>query len=107
MPIPTDTFWNIKRLNFVFAISAVALVLVTMWSVLQDYQQMWRKPQQNGRVWEAALVREKLTETSTADRQQQLADLDKQIEQKQKQLDAQAPEIDRLKKELKQLASQQ
>ena len=31
MPIPTDTFWNIKRLNWVFAVSAVILFAVTAW----------------------------------------------------------------------------
>jgi len=51
MPIPTDTFWNIKKLNRAFALSSILLVLVTLWSVMQDYDKTWRKPQQHGRVW--------------------------------------------------------
>ena len=27
MPIPTDTFWNIRRLNVIFALSALSLVM--------------------------------------------------------------------------------
>ena len=27
MPIPTDTYWNIKRLNILFAVSAVVMML--------------------------------------------------------------------------------
>ena len=68
MPIPTDTFWNIKRLNIVFAISALLLLGVTGASIIQDYNQQWREPQKSGKVWEAALVEEKLTSDTTADR---------------------------------------
>ena len=45
MPIPTDTYWNIKKLNIVFAASAVILVLVTGWAIVQDFNQGWREPQ--------------------------------------------------------------
>ena len=34
MPIPTDTFWNIKKLNRAFAVSAFLLVVVTLCSVM-------------------------------------------------------------------------
>ena len=60
MPIPTDTFWNIKKLNRVFAVSSILLVLVTVWSVMQDYDKTWRRPQQDGRVWDAALTGDKI-----------------------------------------------
>ena len=54
MPIPTDTYWNIKRLNWVFAVSAIVLFAVTGWSIFQDHEKSWRFNQQQGRVWEAA-----------------------------------------------------
>lgn len=60
MPVPTETLWNIKRLNVVFLVSMVALVGVMFWSVHQDFDKSWRKPQQASRVWDAALVRDKL-----------------------------------------------
>lgn len=56
MPITTDTFWNIKRLNRWFALSAVALTAVVVWTVLQDWDRSWREPQRAARVWEAALT---------------------------------------------------
>ena len=55
MPIPTDTFWNIKRLNVVFAASAVLLLAVTGWSILQDYNKDWREQQRSARVWDLAV----------------------------------------------------
>ena len=56
MPIPTDTLWNIRRLNLVFALSSLALVAVCGWAIKQDYEKSWRPFQQNGRVWEDALA---------------------------------------------------
>ena len=53
MPIPTDTFWNIKKLNRVFAVSSILLLLVTAWSVIQDYDKTWRTPQQHGQIGRA------------------------------------------------------
>jgi hypothetical protein len=56
MPIPTDTFWNIRRLNWIFAASAVLLMAVIGWSVMQDYEKQWKTPQRDARVWDADLV---------------------------------------------------
>ena len=61
MPIPTDTFWNIKRLNIWFAISGVLMMAVTGAAIMQDYNQGWREPQRSGKVWDAAFVNEKLS----------------------------------------------
>lgn len=60
MPIPTDTFWNIKRLNWVFAISSVALVATCAITILQDYSGAWRTPQKAARTWDAALTEERI-----------------------------------------------
>ena len=38
MPIPTDTFWNIRKLNWAFAISSIAMLGTFAWSILQDYR---------------------------------------------------------------------
>src|ERR1041385_9229332 len=75
MPIPTDTFWNMKLLNRAFAISGILMVLTIFWSVVQDYDKSWRHPQRESRVWEAALTREKLRRTITPIQKQRLADL--------------------------------
>ncbi|HEV8291201.1 MAG TPA: hypothetical protein VGP94_04740, partial [Tepidisphaeraceae bacterium] len=75
MPIPTDTFWNIRKLNRAFALSAVLLVLVTLWSVVQDYDKTWRKPQQHGRIWDAAMTTEKIQRSMSPTEKEKLDDL--------------------------------
>jgi cytochrome c551/c552 len=87
MPIPTDTFWNIRKLNVVFAISGVALVAVSLWAVKQDYDKSWRPMQQKGRVWEAALVDERIKHLDTPELEKRIADLNKQIEDKKAELE--------------------
>ena len=72
MPIPTDTYWNIKRLNWVFAVSAVVLMAVTGWSIIQDYNKTWRAPQRNARVWEAALTEERIERETGPEKQARL-----------------------------------
>src|SRR5437773_11825601 len=79
MPVPTDTFWNIRRLNRVFAISAILMLGTFVWAVVQDYDKDWRQPQRNGKVWEAALVTQKLKRDFTPDKQAQSDAIDKQI----------------------------
>ena len=95
MPIPTDTFWNIKRLNWVFAVSAVILFAVTAWSIFQDYGHLWRQPQQQGRVWEAALTKEKIDRDLTPDKRGRVEQLQKQIAELEPKLAAQNKEIGR------------
>lgn len=82
MPIPTDTFWNIKKLNVVFALSAVVLLAVTFWAVVQDHGKDWRIPQQQARVWDAALTTDKIQGALTEADKALLADLEKQIADK-------------------------
>src|ERR1043166_3948958 len=107
MPIPTDTFCNIKRLNRVFAVSAVLLLAVTGWAILQDYDQGWRGPQRSGKVWEAALVDEKITQELTADKTARLAELDKEIESKRQELEKKDKERPKLVAQIRQFESDQ
>src|SRR3954466_15795921 len=86
MPIPTDTFWNIRRLNIVFAISSIAMAATLVWAVHQDYDKAWRPLQQKGRVWEAALTEERIDRLDTKDVQARVAELNRQIEQKERDL---------------------
>src|SRR5947208_15758037 len=75
MPIPTDTFWNIKKLNRVFAVSSILLVLITLWSVMQDYDKTWRQPHQHGRVWDAAMTGEKHNRSLSPTEKEKLDDM--------------------------------
>src|SRR4051812_43541777 len=87
MPVPTDTLWNIKRLNKVFAASSIILLGVIGWTVLQDYDKGWREPQRQGKVWEAALVDEKITRELTPEVQKQANQIDAEIQKKQAEID--------------------
>ncbi len=45
MPIPTDTLYNIKRLNVIFALCAVLLLAAMSWMLWHDYDRPWRDTQ--------------------------------------------------------------
>ena len=105
MPIPTDTFWNIRRLNLVFALSAIALFAITAVSILQDYGKDWHAPQQRGRVWEAALTEEKIKADLSPDKKKELAELNAQIAEKQQKIEAGDAEYAKLTEEMKALDS--
>lgn len=107
MPIPTDTFWNIKRLNWVFAISAILLTAVTAWSIMQDHEKSWRIEQRHGRVWDAALTEDKIDSlTTNEERQKQIAELDKQIAQADAEIQPHREQIRKLEEQVKALTSE-
>ncbi|MGH7178173.1 MAG: multiheme c-type cytochrome, partial [Tepidisphaeraceae bacterium] len=93
MPIPTDTYWNIKRLNWVFALSTLALLGVTGWATLQDHDKDWRNQQKSGRVWDAAITTDKLRRDLTAEKKSQLDTLQKEIEAAGRELEPRRKEI--------------
>src|SRR4051812_17662927 len=107
MPIPTDTYWNIKRLNVVFAVSAVLLLAVTGGAILQDYNQGWREPQRDGKVWDAALVREKIDADITPDKAKRIDELKAEIEKQKAELAPRQKEIADLQGQVRTLESDQ
>ncbi len=42
MPSPDETFYNLKRLHVVFAVSSLALLAVTLWMLAVDPQREWK-----------------------------------------------------------------
>ncbi len=87
MPIPTDTFWNIRRLNVAFALSMLGLVAVCGWAVKQDYEKTWRPLQKEGFVWDSALTEQRIAHLDTSDLTAQLADLKRRIDAQKNDLD--------------------
>ncbi len=81
MPVPTDTLWNIKRLNAVFAVSAVVLLVSTLWLVVADHTRAWRGYQQQGRSWEAAMAIDAAGRALSAAQEKDLKKLEQRIEQ--------------------------
>lgn len=45
MPIPTETLWNTRRLNVIFAIVAAAMLGSLGWMLWHDYNRSWRHTQ--------------------------------------------------------------
>ncbi len=45
MPITTDNFYNIKRLNVIFAVSSLLLLGSMLWMSWHDYHRPWRDTQ--------------------------------------------------------------
>lgn len=105
MPIPTDTFWNIKRLNWVFAVSAIALMAVTGWSIIQDYNKDWRVPQRNARAWESALTRERIDRETTPEKKERLKRLQERIAEQERALAASADELKQVNDQIAQITS--
>src|SRR5688500_190305 len=97
MPIPIDTYRSVKRLNWIFARSAVLLLAIAGRSIIQDFEKDWRKPQQAGKVWQAALVEEKIERETTPEKQARLAELQSSIAQQQTAINAKSDEIGKLK----------
>src|SRR5215212_9534362 len=107
MPIPTDTYWNIKKLNVVFAASAVILVLVTVWAIVQDFDQTWREPQRQGRVWQAAVVDQKIQRDETPEKKAEIAELQKKQAELSRQLGAASPRNQELTARIRKLENDQ
>ena len=105
MPIPTDTFWNIRRLNWVFAVSAVVLFAVTAWSIFQDYGHLWRQPQKQGRVWEAAMTTQKIDRDLTPDKKGQVERLQQQIAELEQKLVSGNNDYNQVEAQIKRLES--
>ena len=87
MPIPTDTFWNIRRLNVVFALSMLGLVAVCGWAVKQDYDKTWRPLQKEAFVWDSALTEQRIAHMETGDVKKRVAELTQQIDAQKSRLE--------------------
>jgi mono/diheme cytochrome c family protein/plastocyanin len=107
MPIPTDTYWNIKRLNIWFAASGVILMAVLGWATMQDFNQAWREPQRHGKVWEAAFVDEKIERDLTPEKEAEIARLKEERKPLEPKFGAGNPEVQKRTATIRQLESDQ
>jgi hypothetical protein len=98
MPVPTDTFRNIRTLNIVFAASAFVLFGTVGWLVFADYSREWRTHQREVRVWNTAMTTDAAEHALTAEQEGELRKLEDRILQLESELPA--DEIRRLQGEL-------
>src|SRR5437667_1285393 len=106
MPVSTDTFRSMKRLNLWFALSSILLIAVTGWTIVQDYGAWWRVPQKDSRVWEAALVSDKIDRLNSPQLQEQINNIQRQIDQGAREIAARQGDVDRLNQRIRQLDSE-
>lgn len=56
MPTPTETFYNMRKLNRIFALIALAGLGSIIWLVARNYTQDWREYQREAVSWEQFIV---------------------------------------------------
>lgn len=86
MPVTTETFWNIRKLNVLFLLCAAALAGATGWLIFADYNRTWREYQRDARVWETAMTQDAIRYADTAEYRQQKAELEQQLQALRKSL---------------------
>lgn len=98
-----DRHYNFGRMNMVFAFSVLGLLAVTLWMVVADYAQPWKKFQSEFR----SLEREKLRQELEAERDKindtELKQLRDEIRQGKANLARHEGEIEKLEAELAEL----
>lgn len=65
MPATERTYYNIRRLHVVFAVSSVLLVLATVWMLARDHLRSWKPIQRKRDRIEARLAEWKRLQTQT------------------------------------------
>ena len=78
MPIPTDTLYNMRRVNVWFAFASLALLAATLWMVWDDYDRPWRDHQRDYIRLQAVVaeIDYQLTQTPAAKEARRVAQAD-------------------------------
>ncbi len=87
MPVPTDTLYNIRRLNVWFAISAAFLALCTFWMIWDDYDRPWKGHQDRYMAAQAALAELQYRITQQKSFQQKLEQARANVHETKKDVD--------------------
>ncbi len=105
MPVSTENFWNIKKLNIAFLLTAALLFLGTQMFVVKDYWRNWRTYQRQARVWKTAMTHEAMLLVDTPTMHRKIAEVQAQIEKLQKELPQQ--ELAELQRQIDEAVSEQ
>ncbi|RIK84221.1 MAG: hypothetical protein DCC68_02225 [Planctomycetota bacterium] len=77
MPATEQTWRSLKTMHVVFGVSALALLVTTLWMLVADHNKPWREPQRQFRVVETRYLNMKALEQETAAFEARLAELER------------------------------
>jgi len=98
---PHERHYNINKLNVIFAISSIVLLLSLLWMVKEDYDREWKGYQKEFRVLEVEKTRVKYDAASNKlEGEAEYQDLKKQLKEAQEKFAAQCPNFDQLNEEI-------
>src|SRR5262245_16422898 len=97
-----ETAWNIPRLNLVFAVSSIALVISLGWMVWHDYDREWKAYQKEFRALEIERADAAITKFGPKFEQKLAAD-SARIDEESKKLEESDKELKKLRAELTRL----
>lgn len=99
-----DRHYNFGRMNMWFAVSALALLATTLWMVVADYAQPWKRYQAEFRDQEREMLRKQL-EDESAQIQDQRKQLLAEVKAAEKGLASDRDEIAKLEDRVRELTS--
>ncbi len=98
-----DRHYNFGRMNMVFALSSLGLLAITLWMVVADYAQPWKRYQSEFRSLERQKLAGEMEEERQRISQTELVALRQEIKAAEKGLASHRDRIEKLEAELRQL----
>lgn len=98
MPVTTETLHNTKRLNVIFAVSALVALVSMTWMFWHDYARQWRGMQRNYFNVRSAMAHFDALRYETPEEKERYAQLLASVREAEEELSQ--PEIQRREKEL-------
>ncbi|MCG3181611.1 MAG: hypothetical protein BIFFINMI_04009 [Phycisphaerae bacterium] len=86
MATPTETYYNIRKLNRIFAVIALAGLASICWLVARNYTQPWRTQQRDAQSWDRFLLRQEI-ELRRSDADRNIAEAQDEVDRAQEILD--------------------
>jgi len=93
-------YYDIDKLNFIFAILAIATLIGVAWMIWDDYAREWKSYQRQFRVIEAEVTQQQLADVEAQVDQQELTRLQQQRDSAEESLAAQQEAFSALQDEL-------
>ncbi len=104
MPIPTDYFYNMRRLNLIFAVSAVILVGTLLWAVWDDYARPWRNHQREFVRLQAAVAEMDYLATQTEEARAKREAARQRVQEAEEALRERQGELEQIRAEYEKLS---